>query len=279
MKRIITLFIVALGVAFSAAAQDIVTRKDGTDIKAKILEVNLDNIRYKSFANLEGPTYTLPLADILMIQYANGDKEIINQNAPAQQPAVQPAQQAYTPAETLPSDTKIYASDPSRIHPGMKYWDYRKLYNRKEFRSLDSPRYIPGRAAMNLIFPGIAQFTMGERKRGVNYLVPAIVMTGVIGTGAVLNQVYFPKNGFDEFSNPGLVILGAGVIGYLVTEFCSIDNAVKVARIKSMYLHDLDAMAGAQQYGMKLEFSPFMAPVYTPNGMQPSAGLSLALKF
>ena len=38
-------------------------------------------------------------------------------------------------------------------------------------------------------------------------------------------------------------------------------------------------LAGSQQYGVKLEVSPFIAPVYTPKGLQPSAGLSLALKF
>ena len=278
MKRLITLFIIALGVAFSAAAQDIVTKKDGTDIRAKILEVNLDNIRYKSFSNLEGPTYTLPLSEILMIQYANGEREIINQSAPVPQ---QPAGQTYATVETLPADTHIYASDPSRIQPDMKYWDYRKLYDKKDYRSLSNPRYSTGRAAFNLLFPGIAQFTMGERKRGINYVVPAAIMSAVMSAGAGLTYYYGEVEGcgYEFEENPPMFIMLAGAIGYFITEMCSISNAVKIAKTKSLYLHDLDAMAGSQQYGVKLEVSPFVAPVYTPKGLQPSAGLSLALKF
>lgn len=77
MKRFILLAIM-LVVGYSAFAQDIITKKDGTDIKAKISEVGTTEVKYKSFSNLEGPTYTLPKADILMITYENGERDIFN---------------------------------------------------------------------------------------------------------------------------------------------------------------------------------------------------------
>ena len=37
-------------------AQDIITTKEGKDIKAKVLEINSAEIKYLDFENQEGPT-------------------------------------------------------------------------------------------------------------------------------------------------------------------------------------------------------------------------------
>lgn len=133
MKKLVLVALMALATALTAAAQDIVTKKDGTDIRAKILEVGLDDIKYKASDNLGGPTYTLPLSDILMIQYGNGRREIIKQDAaPVQQASAQPAVST-DPQPAADPPVKLYASDPSKIQPGMKYWDYHKLYNKDDY--------------------------------------------------------------------------------------------------------------------------------------------------
>ena len=59
-------------------AQDIITLKDGTDIKAKVTAVNQSEISYQKFSNLNGPSYTLDISEILMITYENGDREVYN---------------------------------------------------------------------------------------------------------------------------------------------------------------------------------------------------------
>lgn len=59
-------------------AQDIITKKDGTDIKAKVTEIDKNNVSFKKFSNLDGPTYKLDVADILMITYENGEREMYN---------------------------------------------------------------------------------------------------------------------------------------------------------------------------------------------------------
>lgn len=79
MKRIFVLIAISLfGQALSA--QDIITKMDGTDIQAKVTEVGKEQISYKKFSNLEGPSYTMDLAEILMITYENGEREIYNVN-------------------------------------------------------------------------------------------------------------------------------------------------------------------------------------------------------
>ena len=56
-------------------AQDVIVKKDGSTILAKVLEVNTDNIKYKKHSNQNGPTYTILVSDLLSINYSNGEKD------------------------------------------------------------------------------------------------------------------------------------------------------------------------------------------------------------
>ncbi len=62
--------------SFIATAQDIIFKNDRTEVKSKILEVEENDIKYKKFEFLDGPTYTMSKSDIYMIIYKNGQKEI-----------------------------------------------------------------------------------------------------------------------------------------------------------------------------------------------------------
>lgn len=59
-------------------AQDIITKKDGSDIKAIILEITQNEVKYKKANYLDGPILSINKADVLLITYANGVNEIIN---------------------------------------------------------------------------------------------------------------------------------------------------------------------------------------------------------
>jgi len=80
MKKNITsvLLLLLTFTARTVCAQDIVVKKDGSTILTKVLEVNQDNIKYKKFSSPKGPTYTIKVADIMAINYENGDKDIFN---------------------------------------------------------------------------------------------------------------------------------------------------------------------------------------------------------
>lgn len=81
MTKIIALFVLfACSSIQLIFAQDILVKKDGTAIKAKIQEIGTTEIKYKAADNLDGPTYVIPKSDVLSINYENGTHEIINSN-------------------------------------------------------------------------------------------------------------------------------------------------------------------------------------------------------
>lgn len=77
-KSIFTL-LAFIAICVTAFSQDVITQKTGEDIQARILEVNLTEIKYKKFDNQNGPTFTLLKSDVLLIRYENGTKDIFNQ--------------------------------------------------------------------------------------------------------------------------------------------------------------------------------------------------------
>ncbi|MDR3350583.1 MAG: hypothetical protein LBN98_02900 [Prevotellaceae bacterium] len=86
MKKNLFIF-VALVYGHALFAQDIITLKNGDEIKAKVQEIDTDNVKYKKYDNQSGPLYTLMKADVFMIKYENGDKDVFT--APgALQPSV-----------------------------------------------------------------------------------------------------------------------------------------------------------------------------------------------
>lgn len=79
MKKLMLLFAV-IGIIANLNAQDIVIRKTGDEIKAKITEVGLDNVKYKKFDNLEGSDYIIPRDEIFMIKYENGNNDTLTKS-------------------------------------------------------------------------------------------------------------------------------------------------------------------------------------------------------
>lgn len=72
MKKISAIFLFLLYVTVSFA-QDVIIETSGTRTEAKILTVNDEEISYKRFSNLNGPTYTKKIEKIARIEYENGD--------------------------------------------------------------------------------------------------------------------------------------------------------------------------------------------------------------
>jgi len=86
MKKIISttlLVLFALGICFS---QDVITKKSGDEIQAKISEITTTQVKYNRFDNLNGPVYSIDLSDVLMIKYDNGTKGLSNTSNMTQPP-------------------------------------------------------------------------------------------------------------------------------------------------------------------------------------------------
>ncbi len=69
------LVILLLLMSFYSKAQDKIFKNDGMEILAKVLEINLIEIKYKKFEYLDGPTIILAKREINKILYENGTSE------------------------------------------------------------------------------------------------------------------------------------------------------------------------------------------------------------
>jgi len=91
MKKLITLFLLMAGMAVAVNAQDVITLKNGDEIKAKVTEISSSEIKYKRFDNLEGPTIVIVKNEVFAINYENGTRDVFV-SATANEPATaQPA--------------------------------------------------------------------------------------------------------------------------------------------------------------------------------------------
>lgn len=87
MKPIVFIVISFL-FAHNLLAQDNIVMRNGEEIKAKVQEVGLKEIKYKKADNLNGPVYTVLKTDVFIIKYENGSKEVFGsaEEAPAAAP-------------------------------------------------------------------------------------------------------------------------------------------------------------------------------------------------
>ena len=65
--------------AWNAMSQDVIMLRTGEEVKAKVLEITPNEIKYKRFDNLEGPTITIEKSSVFMITYENGTKEVMKE--------------------------------------------------------------------------------------------------------------------------------------------------------------------------------------------------------
>jgi hypothetical protein len=78
-RKIIAVIIIFISLVSGAKAQDVIVKTDKSEIKAKVVEIADLSIKYKKWDNQDGPLYNIAKADVFMIIYANGQREIIKQ--------------------------------------------------------------------------------------------------------------------------------------------------------------------------------------------------------
>lgn len=249
----------------SLSAQDLITKKDGTDIKAIVLEVNRSELKYKLWNNLEGPTYSIDIFDVLLIRYQNGTNEVFNlQNTSSE------ASSPITRSQVSDSFHRGYfANDISSVRPGMKYKTLKSFYDTEDFSYLGNPAYSPSRAWLNVALPGLAQITMGESGLGARYLG-----LGTVGT-LMWAIPYGDYLRYGHFTDVGIAWFIAGSVFCSTVEVISILNAIKVAKVKSLHLADMEKL----EAGYSFTVSPTLLPSYTPSGLKPTPGIGIQLIF
>ena len=82
MKRLLTALLAL--VSLTAFAQDIIICRNGDEISSKVLKISKTEIEYKKWSNQDGPTYTLEKAEVFMVKYQNGEKDVFKEEPAAQ---------------------------------------------------------------------------------------------------------------------------------------------------------------------------------------------------
>ena len=176
------------------------------------------------------------------------------------------------------SAPEYFAKNPGQVVPGLKYSQLKDLYNPKDVAYLADPEYGTGRAWLNLLVPGLAQFTMGEGGLGAKYLGFAILGDAIASVAYHDYNMYETRKDYKGIfpDNQSLIY---GMIGGAAITVCScifsIINAQKVAKVKSLYDYDLNKL-GRQ---VSFETMPFIAPVRVGDKVQPAAGVTFAMQF
>lgn len=82
MKARFFLSVIVLLLAFSVKglAQDLIHTMDGQAIEAKVLQITDQEVRYKTFDNLEGPDYLIPIGRVERIVFENGTEKLFTLN-------------------------------------------------------------------------------------------------------------------------------------------------------------------------------------------------------
>lgn len=229
-------------IGVTVTAQDVITTKDGADIQAKILEITQTEVKYKKQSNPEGPTYTINKSDVLIIRYNNGEKDIFKDA---------PEKNDYKPNTNKP------------IVEGMRFSEYKDLYDRKMYVHQPGDPYNPGVAGvLSFLIPGLGQGIDDEWGRGI------IFTLGYVGIGALACAVY------DEHDPTPSIIVSSLAI---VLNIWNIADAINVAKIKNMYNQDVRRLRMTQ---VDCTLSPFVSK--TPDlgtGSHAFAGLSFSLTF
>lgn len=248
MKRVILIVVTIFIGALSASAQDVIVRKNGETVKAKISYVGPDTIIYKLYDEQGGAEYEILKSEITSIHYESGRTEVID----------------YTGSSY---DALLYGNRPEAtgIVPGMKYKELKKIYDYREYIPGLVEPYSPAWSGVaSWVIPGLGQMISGSVGRGFAYLggYAGCYLFTIFGA-ALSNDTAF-----------GGIMALAGCAGMLAVDICSIVDAVRMAKVKNMYMNDL-----RRKYSFELDLYPSVNYVQTGSSLQPAAGLTLALKF
>jgi hypothetical protein len=146
----------------NAIAQDVIVTKDAKKINAKVTEVDIDHIKYKSFKNQDGPTYTLLKSAVSSILYQNGAVEIFSEDKTS--PELTPAALVALLGLNAIAQDVIVTKDEKKINAKVTevYIDNIKY---KRIDNLDGPTYtLPKSAISSILYQNGNVETFGDDK-------------------------------------------------------------------------------------------------------------------
>lgn len=181
-KLKLLLIISALALSNQMFSQDLIIKTSGEEIESKVIEITDSNIKYRKYANSDGPIYNISKSEVFMIKYENGGKDVFNKKE----------------SEVAESDGELRIDITSF---GSKYWQSDKKISRTEFKSIIREDVEAENAYM---------LGSSLRTTGLVIGIPAGLALGwQLGTLA----------GGGDINTTALALGGAGFVGSIVLEF------------------------------------------------------------
>lgn len=144
--KLVIVFVLTFSIKLDA--QDVMYTIAGNKIQARVLEIATSEIKYKDFKNLEGPTYIIDSKEIVLIQFANGTTQVINDNPPASEPK---KEEVNTGTTIIKKDKKelpnLYYINPNLLSINalaLANGDFTLIYDREFFKSKLSLSFLGG---------------------------------------------------------------------------------------------------------------------------------------
>jgi len=180
MKKTLLFVIVGIVSIITVNPQDTITFRNGDEVIAKVTEVGDSEIKYHLWSNPNGPIFVKKVADIFMVKYQGGHKDVYHQNVQVISNKVDKIM--YLRSGSLRINDKILSNE-----------DLVKILTVDEFSTYKSASV--------------------QRKIGIAFFSPALVLgfaggfiistnptigLSFIGVGAVLEMVGFPMFFFNN---------------------------------------------------------------------------------
>lgn len=112
MKRIQFFLLVIICLSFKSFSQDLIIELNGTVIKSKVLEIGMEEVKYKKWDFQDGPSYTIRKEKIFLIHYSNGNTDVFN--SVEKEPEVEMA--SGISDQQLAEDESLYVNDYGYSH-------------------------------------------------------------------------------------------------------------------------------------------------------------------
>jgi len=78
MKKNLTLITILLAMSVSVSAQDIITLRNGDEVRARIVEISNTELRFRLYEHPAGPVRVTPISEVFAITYEDGTREVFN---------------------------------------------------------------------------------------------------------------------------------------------------------------------------------------------------------
>ena len=209
LRKVVAIAICLAG-SITINAQDIIILRDGDDIQAVVQEVGVDDVTFKRFDNQNGPNYRLNKADIFMIRYENGSKDVFEVAAPN---PTKRQQQTIGNQPMRPYNGGLYSQQQL---PVLKYTFGKEI---SPYGSEKSP-FLAG--FLSFLIPGVGQFYNGDVGGGLVFMGCNIICNSVWMNAIETN--YYGDVYVNEMS------FTVGLMGALIVNISSIVNAAQGAK-------------------------------------------------